>query len=103
MVTGGPVNDFVRHAPMYRLRAAPSPVAPRATTVIAVARGYCHLALDNGVRLFGNYLTALQKYQFSASQLKSGFSGLKPQTFFPTSLNARAVSGCQMTGSSRAV
>ena len=46
----------------------------------------------------GCYFAALQKYQSSATQLKSGFWGLKPQTFFATSLNSRAVSGCQMTG-----
>ncbi len=46
-------------------------------------------ATERSVDLTGRacYLAALQKYQSSATQVKSGFSGVKPQTFLPTSLN----------------
>ena len=48
----------------------------------------------------GPYLAGLQKYQSSATQVKSGFWGVKPQTFLPTSSSRSWVLGCQMPGRS---
>ena len=100
MLTAWPSTDFVIHVPTN-----PS------IESLARALGGGHPGHDNrrgpGKRAVGPpsrttgpgcYFAALQKYQSSATQLKSGFWGLKPQTFFATSLNSRAVSGCQMTG-----
>jgi len=53
---------------------------------------------SNGLRRPDCYLTALQKYQSSATQLRRTFWGRTPQTFFPISVNPAAALGCQMTG-----